>query len=56
MKIYRAETRARVNGNSTIGTIPVAMAQLLDIKGGTKLVWELDPEEGIIKLYPKKED
>ena len=55
LKVYRAETKARVNGHSTISTIPVAMTQILGIEQGTTLIWELDPEEGIMKVYSKEE-
>lgn len=54
LKTYKAKTKARVNGHSTISTIPVAMAQILGITQGTTLTWELDPETGVMKVYPEE--
>ena len=41
-----------VNGNSLAVTVPKALAQELDIKSGTKVVWE-KVEKGLILTVPK---
>ena len=52
----RAGTKVRKNSGSVITSIPIAMTTLLGIEHGSKLIWELEPEDGIMKVYLKEED
>jgi bifunctional DNA-binding transcriptional regulator/antitoxin component of YhaV-PrlF toxin-antitoxin module len=46
-----AKTKARKISDSTVSTLPKPMCDLLGIKPGTPLNVELNPDEGVIKIY-----
>ena len=56
LRQMRAGTKVRKNSGSVITSIPIAMTTLLGIEHGSKLIWELEPEDGIMKVYLKEED
>ena len=57
MKIQRAKTKVRKSSGSIASTIPAGLAQLLGIKIGSKIVWELDPNgEAFLKVYLDKDE
>ena len=56
LKIYKAKTKVRKSSGSKVSTIPVAMAEMLAIEIGDTLIWEFDPNEGIMKVYPNEDE
>lgn len=57
LKVYRSKTKVRRSSGSKVSTIPVAMAEMLDIETGSTLIWELDPNgEPFMKVYLEKEE